>query len=97
MFIPAAIAIVCLSLVFFPPGTTYYYQVPMGIIGNVYANSMLLLINSRMQLVSQRRPLMLVSTAIYDMAPTDHGVTVIDGHNMYLSAYTEETTRSFEA
>ncbi|KIM49811.1 hypothetical protein M413DRAFT_21948 [Hebeloma cylindrosporum] len=59
----AAIAIVCLSLVLFPPGTTYYYQVPMGIIGNVYANSMLLLINSRIQFSPEKMPQMVISTA----------------------------------
>lgn len=68
MFILAVIAIVCLSLVFFLPGTTYYYQVPMGIIGNVYANSLLLLINSRMRLYSEKKPSTMVSTIRFGTA-----------------------------
>jgi len=91
----AAIAIICLSLVFFPPGTTYYYQVPMGIIGNVYANSMLLLINSRMQFFSEKPP-MIISTARFGMAPTNHRFPVVEGHNRDLSVHTEEMGRTFE-
>ena len=71
MFIPAVIAFACLSLVFFPPGNPYYYQVPMGIIGNVYANSMLLLINSRMRIVSEEKPSMAVSTMTFGIASID--------------------------
>jgi len=32
-------------------GSPYYYQAPMGVIGKVYANSMLVLLNSRMMLM----------------------------------------------
>lgn len=65
----------------------------MGIIGNVYANSMLLLINSRLQLVSEKGPLMILSTARFGRAPANHRV---EGHNVDLSVYTEETARTFE-
>jgi len=34
------------------PGNPMYYQVPMGIIGKVYANSLMVLLNSRMSLTS---------------------------------------------
>ena len=34
------------------PGEPSYYELPMGIIGKVYTNSMLVLINSRMLLLS---------------------------------------------
>ena len=95
MCIPAAIAIVCLLLVFFAPGNAYYYQVPMGIIGNVYANSMLLLINSRLQLGSGNKPLMIISTARFRMDRGNRGSTFIDGHNAEFSVYTEATAGTF--
>jgi len=50
--IPAVIAIVSCSLAVFP-GASTYYEVPMGIIGKVYVNSMLVLLNSRMVLGSE--------------------------------------------
>ena len=99
MFIPAVIAIACLSLVFFPPGVTYYYQVPMGIIGNVYANSMLLRINSRRQIYSKKEPLTMVtvSKARFGAAPTNGECTTIEAHNGDPSVVTGETaTRSFD-
>ena len=68
IFILAIIAFVCLSLVFFPQGNSYYYQVPMSIIGNVYANSMLLLINSRMRIISEKETSTVVSTMAFGTA-----------------------------
>ena len=47
---PAVIGIVSFSLAMLPKN---YYQTPMGIIGKFYANSMLVLINSRMPLGSE--------------------------------------------
>jgi len=98
MFIPAVIAIACLSLVFFPPGVTYYYQVPMGIIGNVYANSMLLRINSRRQIYSEKEPLTMVSKARFGTAPTNDECTTLEVHNEDISAIVtgETATRSFD-
>jgi len=52
MFISAVVGIVSFVLSAFPRGSLYY-QVPMGIIGKIYANSMLVLINSRMVLGSE--------------------------------------------
>ena len=37
------------------PDSPYYYKAPMGIIGKVYANSMLVVINNRMQLGTRHR------------------------------------------
>ncbi|KAF5318152.1 hypothetical protein D9619_012089 [Psilocybe cf. subviscida] len=45
------VGIVCFSLAILP-NSPYYYQVAMGILGKIYANSMLVLINSRMILGS---------------------------------------------
>ena len=55
MFFSAVIGIVAFLLAALPnsPG---YYQVPMGITGKVYANSMLVLINNRMLLGSEEIP-----------------------------------------
>ena len=52
MLIPAVIGMVSFSLALERSG--YYYQTPMVIIGKVYANSMLVLINSRMVLGSEQ-------------------------------------------
>jgi len=48
----ALIGIICFSLAILP-GSPYYYQTAMGIIGKVYANSMLVLLNSRMEIGSE--------------------------------------------
>ena len=54
MFISAVIGIVSFSLAISPGHYDLtYYQVPVCIIGKVYANSMLVLINSRMTLDSE--------------------------------------------
>ena len=56
MSMPAVIGIVCFSLAILRSDADDYYQIPMapmGIIGKVYANSMLVLINSRMLLDSE--------------------------------------------
>ena len=51
-FISAVIGIITFVLAFYPKNSLYY-AVPMDIIGRVYANSMLVLINSRMILGSE--------------------------------------------
>jgi len=62
----AVIGIVTFSLAILP---SYYYQTPMVIIGKVYANSMLALINSRMLLGSEETPLKIISAIRFDAAP----------------------------
>ena len=53
------------------PAPTNYYQLPMGIIGKVYATSMLVLINSRMILDSnnEEMPSMITSVIRFGRAP----------------------------
>ena len=46
-----------------------YYQTPMSIIGKFYANSMLILINSRMLLGSEEVSLTIISEMRFDAAP----------------------------
>jgi len=70
MLIPAVIGIVSFSLAVLPP-TGNYYQTPMVIIGKFYANSMLVLINSRMLLGSEeapKAPLTIISAIGFDAA-----------------------------
>ena len=66
MLIPAVIGIVSFSLAMLQ--TNAYYQTPMVIIGKVYANSMLVLINSRMLLSSEVVPSMIISSMRFDVA-----------------------------
>ena len=68
MSIPAIIRIVCFSLSMLP-GEPYYYAFPMGIIGKVYANSMLVLINSRMVLDSEETPSTIISALKFATVP----------------------------
>lgn len=62
MLIPAAIGIVSFALAILEK----CYQTPMGIIGKFYANSMLVLINSRMSLGSEET---IISAVRFDAAP----------------------------
>ena len=64
MLITAIIGIVSFALAILGN----YYQTPMGIIGKFYANSMLVLINSRMLLGSEV-PLTIISVMRFDAAP----------------------------
>ncbi|KIM49808.1 hypothetical protein M413DRAFT_21946 [Hebeloma cylindrosporum] len=73
----AVIGIVCFSLAILP-GNPYYYQVPMGIIGKVYANSMLVLINSRMLLASVDAPSTIISAARFGTAPANDKDSVLE-------------------
>jgi hypothetical protein len=68
MLIPAVIGIVSFSLAILP-ADDYYYQTPMGIIGKFYANSMLVLINSRMLLGSEEVPSTIISEMKFGAAP----------------------------
>ena len=80
MSIPAVIGIVCFSLSILP-GKPYYYQVLMGIIGKVYANSMLVLINSRMLLGSEETPSTNISTLKFATVPENIKDSAIHTHN----------------
>jgi hypothetical protein len=71
MLLPAVIGIVSFALAML---SNNYYQAPMGIIGKVYANSMLVLINSRMLLGSEEEPLAIVSVMRFDAAPANDSV-----------------------
>ena len=66
--IPAVIGIVSFALAVLPTDV-YYYQTPMGIIGKFYANSMLVLINSRMLLGSDEVPSTIISEMKFGSAP----------------------------
>jgi len=50
-------------------GSPYYYQAPMGVIGKVYANSVLVLLNSRMMLTGPEERV--ISSVKFGMAPTN--------------------------
>ena len=72
---PAVIGIVSFGLAML---SNNYYQTPMGIIGKVYANSMLVLINSRMLLGSEEEPLTIISVINFDAAPANDSAQVTE-------------------
>ena len=78
--IPAVIGIVSFSLAILP-GNPYYYQFPTGIIGKVYANSMLVLINSRMLLGSEETPSTMISAVKFAMVPGNNKDSAILPNN----------------
>lgn len=53
----------------------------MGIVGKIYTNSMLILINSRMLIGSEDPPLTIVSGLRFDMAPADNKNSAIETHD----------------
>jgi len=63
------IGIACFTLAFLPGDQNSYYQVPMFIIGQVYANSMLVLINGRTILGSGETPPTAMSVLEFVTAP----------------------------
>ena len=65
----------------------------MGIIGKVYANSMLVLINSRMLLNAEETPLTILSTAKFGTAPAIVSDSVIEGYSRDISVETDRMTR----
>ena len=81
MFISAIIGIVSFSLIFTRDNTSYY-QAPMGIIGKVYANSMLVLVNSRMVLGSEetQTPSTVISVLRFCTTPTDSTIEADNGN-----------------
>jgi len=89
MSISAIVGIVRFSLAILP-GNPYYYQVPMGIIGTVCANSMLVLINSRMRLGSEEAPSAVISAARFGTAPADDKDSALEVHREDTSVDIEE-------
>jgi hypothetical protein len=88
---PAVIGIMCFAMASIrssPP----YNRVPMGIIGKVYANSMLVLNNSRMLLGStEEKPLTIMSGLRFggpalsgedDITEAHHGAFSVDSEEM---------------
>ena len=94
----AIIGIVCFLLVALPD-SPYYYQFPMGIIGKVYANSMLVLINSRMLLGSEDTPTTNHTDLRFYPAPADNKDPAMETHGGVLAVDTEagETVDKFKA
>ena len=91
IFISAVIGIVCFLLVgLFPYSSTTYYQAPMGIIGRAYANSMLVLINSRMVLGSEETPTpsKVISALRFHTAPGNPEDNAIEADNADLAVDT---------
>ena len=80
MSIPAVFGIVCFSLAILP-GTQYYYQFSMGIIGKVYTNSVLVLINSRMLLGFDETPSTIASELKFTTGPPNNEDSRINTYN----------------
>ena len=84
MFISAIIGIASFILAISPGDYNQtYYQVPVCIIGKVYANSMLVLINSRMVLGSGeiQTPSRVTSVLRFDMPPANPKDSAIEADN----------------
>jgi hypothetical protein len=89
-FIAAVIGIVSFTLAVFP-SDSLYFEVPMGIIGKVYANSMLVLINSRMVLGSEETQPPSTARGFQNLNPTP-------GVEFFISQdFTEPTTHVIQA
>jgi hypothetical protein len=67
-----------------------YFQVPMCVIGKIYANSMLVLINSRMVLYSEGMSLTIISAARFAMSPANDTGGFIAAHRGDITVYSEE-------
>ena len=64
----------------------------MGAIGKVYANSMLVIINSRMQLGTKEMPSSMISVLKFGTAPVNNKSGVVEGHGEDLYIYTDGMT-----
>jgi len=64
----------------------------MGIVGKIYTNSMLTLINSRMLLGSEDLPLTIVSELRFGMAPANNKNSAIETHDGDLEVDAEART-----
>ena len=95
MSISAVIGIISFSLAISPGNyNLIYYQVPVCIIGKVYANSMLVLINSRMILGSEeaQTPSTVISVLRFSTAPANPEDSAIDADNADLAVDTKAGT-----
>jgi hypothetical protein len=81
--IPALIEILCFALAMLPGNN--YHRVPSSIIGKVYANSMLVLLNSRMVLGSEETPSTFISALRFGTVPANAKNIVIEAHNVDLA------------
>ena len=92
MFISAVIGIISFSLAISPGDyNLIYYQVPVCIIGKVYANSMLVLINSRMILGSEeiQTPSTFISVLRFGTTPANPEDSAIEADNTDLAVDTK--------
>jgi hypothetical protein len=82
-FISAIIGIISFSLAVLR-SDELYFEVPIGIIGKVYANSMLVLINSRMVLGSEetQTPSRVISVVRFGMAPANPQDSAIEADDV---------------
>lgn len=80
-FISAIIGIISFSLAVIPGSK--YYQVPMCIIGKVYASSMLVLINTRIVFGSEETQALsrVISVLRFRTAPTNPEDSAIEANN----------------
>ena len=62
----------------------------MCVIGKIYANSMLVLINSRMLLYSEETSLAIISTARFTIPPANDKDGFIEAHRGDITVYSEE-------
>ena len=62
----------------------------MGVIGKIYANSMLVLINSRVLLCSEERPLAILSEVRFAVTPANDKGNVIEAHTADMAVYSKE-------
>ena len=95
MFISAVIGIISFSLAISPGDyNLIYYQVPVCIIGKVYANSMLVLINSRMILGSEeiQTPSAFISVLRFGTTPANTEDSPIEADNADLAVDTKTGT-----
>lgn len=75
------IGIVCFSLAFSTSANSYY-EVPMFIIGKVYANSMLVLINGRMLILgAEETPVVIISGLRFGTAPANAKYSTMETRN----------------
>lgn len=93
MFILAITGIVCFSLAFVSSTPNSYYQVPMFIIGQVYANSMLVLINSRTILGSEETPQTILSVLKFGTIPANDKYSATETQNGDIGVDTEERVK----
>jgi len=77
LHIAAVIGVVCFSIAVLPDNP-YFFQVPMAVIGKVYANSMLVILNSRMMLLDpEETSLRDISSLNFGTASANDNINVL--------------------